>query len=169
MPPIPTPPALTSADLRDLGPRDLDRLAALPVSLAQEEFGGSFAETITEWRGRDSPDLLGLGFLLDRVPVGLVLLKRPPLSPDWVPEDAVSLHALKIGGPYQGRGLGRRAFELTLTAARQHWPEATSLALAVDDGNAPALGLYRSLGMTPCGPALQGRIGWEHRLTRPLP
>lgn len=164
----PEHPALSAIDLRDLGPADLDRLAALPVSLAQEDFGGSFADTLAEWRASDPAALRGLGFLLAGAPVGLVLLKRPPLSPEWVPEAAVSLHGLKIGGPYQGRGLGRRAVELTLAAARQHWPEARSLALAVDDGNAPALGLYLSLGMVASGPPIQGRIGWEHRLLRAL-
>lgn len=116
----------------------------------------------------DTDSLLGLAFLISEQPVGLVLMKTPPLAPPWVMENEVSLHALKIAEAYQGQRLGREAFGLALQMVRPHWPGAVKLVLAVDAGNMPALSVYRSFGMTDSGPVYSGRIGFEHRLTLQL-
>lgn len=155
---------LRAVDLLELSDGQMGTLASLQVAERQEDLGGSFEASVVEWKGAPPDKILGLCFFQLQRPVGMVLLKRPPVSPSWVPLSAISLHGLKIAQTYQGSGLGKRAFRLAVTSAQDHWPEATSLILAVDAGNEPALAVYRGAGMSDSGPVVQGRIGWEHRL-----
>lgn len=148
---------------------ELGIVAALEVTENQEDLGGSFEGSVAEWQAAKSDNILGLCFLQTQRPVGMVLLKRPPLSPPWVPLSAISLHGLKIAKTDQGSGLGKRAFDLAVASAKDNWPEATSLILAVDAGNDPALAVYRGFGMSDSGPVVHGRIGWEHRLELQFP
>lgn len=156
--------ALTAIDIAALQVALRSRLASLRVDAVQEDLGGTFKGSLSEWEAATPRDILGLGFFLGNEPVGIVLLKRPPLSPDWVNDDSMSLHGLKIAADWQGRGLGRAAFGLALQQGRAKWPEIKQLALAVDAGNEPALAVYRGYGMTDSGPVFRGRIGLEHRL-----
>ncbi|WP_424968653.1 GNAT family N-acetyltransferase [Dinoroseobacter sp. S375] len=162
------PHAVTAVAFEALAARDLAALAALSVTPDQEEFGGSFDASLAEWRTSEPRCLLGLAFLRDEMPIGLVLLKRPPLSPDWVARDAVSLHGFKIATPYQGGGLGWKALECAVETVSRHWSDARRLCLAVDAENAAALALYRGAGMQDSGAAHQGRIGVEYRLSLTL-
>lgn len=148
---------------------DLVILAALEVTEHQEELGGSFEGSVAEWKAAQSDNILGLCFFQSQRPVGMVLLKRPPLSPSWVTFSAISLHGLKIAKTDQGLGLGKLAFSLAVACAKDNWPAAISLILAVDAGNDPALAVYRGFGMSDSGPAVKGRIGWEHRLELQFP
>lgn len=163
---------LESQDMAELPEHQLAALAALEVTAHQEDLGGSFQGSVTEWQAAKSDDFLSLCFLHRQLPVGMVLLKRPPLSPPWVPVSAVSLHGLKIEQANQGLGLGlglgKYAFKLAVANARDKWPATKSLILAVDAGNDPALAVYRGFGMSDSGPVHQSRIGWEHRLEVPL-
>ena len=160
---------LRAVDLSSLLHSQLNTLCSLQVLKSQEEFGGSFTESVEEWRANAGQSVLGLCFTTyDGAPVGIVLLKRPPASPDWTPFSAVSLHGLKIAHAFQGRGFGRKALELAIDKARLTWPDAATLILAVDAGNLAALSLYRRFGMTDSGPIYRGRIGREHRLEVPL-
>ncbi|MEM9477656.1 MAG: GNAT family N-acetyltransferase [Pseudomonadota bacterium] len=155
---------LQAVNLADLDTETRDRLSRCSVSEAQEDFGGTFAESIETWRTADPETTLGLAFTLGRDPIGITLLKRPPTAPEWVGPYAASLHGLKIATEAQGNGHGRSAFTLAIKAAQARWPDLRQLILAVDAHNAAALGLYRSLGMRDSGPVFQGRIGAEHRL-----
>jgi len=159
---------LAAQNLSVLSEHQLISLAALKIGKRQEDLGGSFQGSVKEWQDTKSHHILGLCFSQHRNPVGMVLLKRPPLSPEWTPPSAVSLHGLKIAQAHQGVGFGRRAFELSVAHAKRTWPNATSLILAVDAGNDAALAVYRGFGMSDSGPIFQGRIGWEHRLDVPL-
>jgi ribosomal protein S18 acetylase RimI-like enzyme len=143
-------------------------LAALCVSLEQEEFSGSFAYTLQDWAKAKPGDALALAFLLGSTPVGLALVKRGQAAPDWVPWRAASLHGLKIAAPYQGRGLGRLAMAGLRDTLTAQWPEIDRLVLAVDATNGAALALYRGCGMQQMGPPHQGRLGPEHRLVLTL-
>ncbi len=159
-----TKSTLIATSIANLSPSGRAVLSSLKVSSDQEDLGGTFDATVREWEKVDADTLLGLAFLIGDYPVGVVLLKRPPLSPSWVLDGAVSLHGLKIAEDYQGQGLGRIAFGLALDAADTHWPMASKLVLAVDVGNEPALAVYRGYGMQDSGPVFRGRIGFEHRL-----
>lgn len=160
----PKNPNLAAVSLATLNADRHSILASLKVRPAQEDWGGTFAASMKEWEQADREFVLGLAFLKGDEPVGIVLLKRKPFSPDWVSEDSVSLHGLKIAESYQGQGFGQAAFELTIQAAMSRWPMASQLVLAVDAGNEPALAVYRSFGMVDSGPVFKGRIGFEHRL-----
>jgi ribosomal protein S18 acetylase RimI-like enzyme len=155
--------------MSEMSEEDLGIVAALEVTEHQEDLGGSFEDSVAEWKAAQSDSVLGLCFFQTQRPIGMVLLKRPPLSPSWVPLSAISLHGLKIAKTDQGLGLGKLAFGLAVTCAKDNWPAATSLILAVDAGNDPALAVYRGFGMSDSGPVVQGRIGWEHRLELQFP
>ena len=144
------------------------QVRALRVADDQTEFGGSFEGSIAS-REAEAPYGTQALVLHDRENVvGLVLLRRPPVSPDWAEADMVTLHGFKIDHRHQGRGLGRRAFAAIIDHARARWPDARRLALSVDAGNTAALTLYQSFGMDDTGPIFDGRIGKEHRLTLAL-
>lgn len=158
------PTGLAIRDCAVLESGELEALRSLKVSDEQIEFGGSFEDTLTI--RSDVPPECGraLCFLLDKRPVGIVALKRPPHSSDWVPKSAVSMHGLKIATAFQGQGLGKRAFRLTAAHASSLWPDAETLVLSVDAANPVALSVYKSFGMIDSGPVFPGRIGMEHRL-----
>lgn len=142
----------------------LTELKGLSVAKGQEEFGGTFAATLEEWHSADTSLVHGLIFSLDQAPVGCVLLKHPPASPEWLQQGDISIHGLKIDYRFQGLGLGGLAFAATLTAAKVRWPQAHRATLAVDAENAAALNLYKRHGMQEIEPPVQGRIGCEYRL-----
>lgn len=151
-------------NLAQLSGSQFAALASLQVAQNQEDLGGTFEASVNEWQVANTDEILGLAFYLGAEPVGIVLLKRFALSPSWVPDNAISLHGLKIAEGFQGRGFGREAFGLAIDAAKARWPTAKQLILAVDAGNEPALAVYRGFGMRDSGPIFEGRIGFEHRL-----
>ncbi|WP_282063935.1 hypothetical protein [Roseobacter litoralis] len=87
---------LAAENMSVLSEPQLIALAALEVGKQQEDLGGSFQGSVKEWQAAESHHILGLCFLQHREPVGMVLLKRPPLSAEWTSRSAVSLHGLKI-------------------------------------------------------------------------
>ena len=134
-------PAPVASDLSDLSAGQIEGISRLRVAGVQEDFGGTFAQSVEEWRAAPRGRLLGIGFLIGQEPIGLVLLKRPPASPEWTPPQAMSLHGFKIAEAWQGRGFGTAALRLAVDLARRTWPDADALVLAVDAGNAPALSI----------------------------
>ena len=155
---------LIATNITNLSASRRAALSSLTVSGDQEDLGGTFEASVCEWQTAYADTLFGLAFLIGDDPVGIVLLKRPPLSPPWVQDGDVSLHGLKIDKSYQGQGLGRAAFGLALGSVGEHWPTASKLVLAVDACNESALAVYRGFGMTDSGPVFRGRVGIEHRL-----
>ena len=155
-------------ELEQLSDRQICGLKRLEISDQQAAFGGSFERSIDECLSGSPRTVRGLAILLDCSPMGLVVLKRPPLSPAWASEEMVTLHGLKIDIHWQGKGYGRAAFSGAMAVCKSIWPDAKQLALSVDAGNHVALSLYKSFGMTDSGPRYQGRIGLEHRLQMAL-
>lgn len=90
--------------------------------------------------GRFHPDLW-FAWRCDGEPVGVMLLSEVPQR------RAVELVYLGIAQPWRGRGLARRALHLAFDVATQRG--ATSIILAVDERNVPALNLYRALAFRP--------------------
>lgn len=151
-------------ELEQLDGQQVRQLKRLEISDQQVEFGGSFKRSVDECLSGSPSTIRGLAILFDSSPMGLVVLKRPPLSPAWASEDMVTLHGLKIDIRWQGKGYGRAAFSGAMVLCKSIWPDAKQLALSVDAENQVALSLYKSFGMTDSGPLYQGRIGREHRL-----
>ena len=151
-------------ELKQLTGQQIREVKRLEISDQQMEFGGSFKRSIDECLSGSPNSIRGLGILFDSSPIGLMVLKRPPLSPAWASEDMVTLHGLKIDIRWQGKGYGKVAFSGAIAFCTSVWPDAKQLALSVDEENQVALSLYKSFGMTDSGPVYQGRIGLEHRL-----
>lgn len=158
---------LSHAPISTLSPTILAALRELSVTSEQAAFGGDFYSGVDDALASD-PLVIGHALMLDGAPVGLFLLKRPPASPEWAPKDAVTLHALKFGSEYQGRGLGRTAMTTVIDAARAMTPLASHLMLSVDAHNTRAIALYQRVDMERTGPPVRGRVGWEHRYTLSL-
>ncbi|MDA7963563.1 GNAT family N-acetyltransferase [Ruegeria sp.] len=155
-------------DCADLTSTDLAEIARLQVTLEQAEFGGSFADSLSQFHAGIGRNARCFAFFCDSDPIGIVILKVPPAAPDWVGLNAISLHGFKIAKPWQGKGLGKRCFGLCVDRIRSEWPDVERLQLAVDAENVTALSVYRSYGMTDSGPVFDGRLGKEHRLELPL-
>ena len=76
-----------------------------------------------------------------RRPVGFVMVR--------VAEDEAEVLTVAVAPRQRGRGLGRRLMDAVLR--RLYHDRVKSVFLEVDDGNAPALGLYRTLGFREVG------------------
>ena len=161
-------PAIDLCDWRDLSPEQEAQVASLQISAEQQDFAGTAAQALEACRASDPAYLRGFAVLLDHRAIGFVTLKRPPLSPDWAPADAVTLHGLQIDRRCQGRGYGAVAFEAALDAVRRCWPAAKRLMLSVDAPNEAARALYLKFGMIDDGQDYRGRIGLERRFSLPF-
>ena len=155
-------------DSRDLTPEQQEQVVAVRISAEQQDFAGTVAQALETCRSSSPDHLQGFAVLLNGRAIGFVTLKRPPLSPDWAPADAVTLHGLQIDRRYQGQGLGSAAFGAAIEAARRCWPEAKRLMLSVDAPNEAARALYRKYGMVDDGRDYEGRIGLERRFSLPF-
>lgn len=135
-------------------------LRQLKVSERQEVFGKSFCESIEDWELAAKDEVLGLCFLIEEIPVGLVLFRKQ------VRHEAgnISVHGLKISIPWQRQGYGHQAFRQAVEYAKWKWPDARKLNLAVDAENRPAVAVYRGFGMADSGPVFDGPNGKEHRM-----
>ena len=151
-------------NLVELTEAELDALGTLRVSEAQEVLGKSFQESLDDWQKGPPDQVLGLCFLFHNLPVGMTLFKRPPPMPSQVSPATASIHGLKIGTPWQGRGWGHKAMKLAVSSLKQGWPSIRLLRLAVDADNHAALAVYRGFGMADSGPVFEGRRGREHHM-----
>lgn len=159
---------LEACNLIELSQRQMELLSQLTVSEWQVIKGGSFTESLDAWRDGPANKVLGLCFLSAGQPVGMVLFKRPPLSPSWASATAATIHGLKITQSFQGRGLGHRSFRLAIQRLKHYWPETTDLMLSVDSDNAAALAVYRACGMVECDTVFEGSECSERRFTLAL-
>ena len=150
-------------NLAMLSDSEICALGKLEISEWQVIKGASFQESIDAWQNEVSEQVLGFCFVLNDRLVGMVLFKRPPISPSWVPADAATVHGLKISTPWQRHGLGHRAFALAISKLKEQWPDIKTLMLAVDADNAAAIAVYRAYGMTDYEPVRTGNNGPEYR------
>ena len=155
-------------DWRDLTDEQQEQLVAVQISAEQQDFAGTVAKALDSCRSSSPDHLRGFGVLLEGTAVGFVTLKRPPLSPDWAPADAVTLHGLQIDQRLQGQGYGSAAFRAAIETARRCWPDAQRLMLSVDAPNQAARALYLKYGMVDESRDYRGRIGLERRFSLSL-
>lgn len=111
----------------DLTEEQIFRVRTLTVSAQQEEFGGAFKDTLTASLTHPTEAKFGICFFSDSDPIGMVLLKRPR-SPDWVSDNEVSLHALKIDQRWRERGSERRPLLLQSPQQRGSGPMPRTLS-----------------------------------------
>lgn len=139
-------------------------LRQLEVSERQEVLGKSFLESIEDWELAPKDRVLGLCFLIDQCPIGLVLFRkqvRPEVG-------NISVHGLKIALPWQRQGYGHQAFREAVEYVKRKWPDTRMLNLAVDAENKPAVAVYRGFGMADSGPVFDGPNGKEHHMEMSL-
>ncbi|GAA4133402.1 GNAT family N-acetyltransferase [Aminobacter aganoensis] len=155
--------------LKVLQADDLGAVAHLRLDAAQERFaGGKLGEIFGKLQAARSPAETPIAVVADGAVVGFFILRQPPASPAWAPASAVSLHNLRIGVSFQGRGYARQAMEATVDWIRDHRPLADRLMLAVNELNLPALQLYASCNFFGTGTTLEGPIGRQLVLVRPI-
>ncbi|MBU3056088.1 GNAT family N-acetyltransferase [Pseudomonas indica] len=155
-------------DWHELSARQRLAFTELRIDNEQQTFAGRIDDAIRACEQAAPCHLRGLAVLHNERPVGFLLLKRPPLSPAWAPDDAITLHALQIDLSHQGRGYGRSALAALPSLAMRAWPQARYLALSVDAHNAAAMALYVRSGWLDSGQTYQGRLGLERRFNLPL-
>ena len=143
---------------------ELSEISNISMPLEQEDYGGTFRGTIDEFALCHPDDCLCLAYYRESNPIGLVLLKVPPASPEWVQHAQVSMHGLKVAPKIQGTGLGKHIFEESLKLAASRFPDAKELVLAVDATNVRAKAIYLALDPLDSGPVFRGRMGMEHRM-----
>lgn len=147
---------------------DAQRQALLSLELHTEQiaFSGTPEAALVSLEGQSPRHVQGFALLEAGLPAGLFLLKRPPLSPQWVSADACSLDALQIAARAQGRGLGKACLRALPGLVCRQWPDIRHIQLVVDAHNESALGLYLKEGWIDEGRTYKGRVGLERRLTR---
>jgi RimJ/RimL family protein N-acetyltransferase len=149
---------------RVLDPAHRAQLAQIEISEAQQAFAGTMERAIALCEANQSPISCNYAILVEEQVIGYVVLKRPPMSPDWTPSDAVTLHGFQIDSRMQGRGYGRAALLAAFQQAQSEWPDARRLMLLVDAHNDTALSLYQRCGMRDDGVEYPGRIGPTRRM-----
>ncbi len=155
-------------DYVTLSPTQREQLELIQVDTAQKEFSSDIAQGLAVLHAHTGSDVKGFVLLADELPVGFLLLKRPPASPAWATGNVCTLHGLQVDKGYQGRGLGRACMQALPAAARAAWPATTQLMLMVDADNDTARGLYLKQGFVDSGETFHGRVGEERRLALPL-
>ena len=140
-----------------------DSIRALKVMEGQEEFGGSFNASMA-MREQDLDGKTKALLFFDGVrPVGIVLVKQPPSSPEWARGNIATVHGLKVASGLQGFGHGKEMLLSAIAYVTRVWSDVVVLALSVDADNETAISLYKSIGMRDSGPIYSGRLGKEHR------
>ncbi|KIH82066.1 GNAT family N-acetyltransferase [Pseudomonas batumici] len=155
-------------DYVTLTPTQREQLGLIQVDAAQKEFSSDIAQGLAVLHAHTGNDVKGFVLLADELPVGFLLLKRPPASPTWATGNVCTLHGLQVDKSYQGRGLGRACMQALPAAALAAWPATTHLMLMVDADNDTARGLYLKQGFVDSGETFHGRVGEERRLALPL-
>ena len=144
----------------------VSEVAHLELPAAQEPFVGTIAEMTAEadrlqdfHLARAGDDAVGF-FKIDRD-----FARRDPR----LPQRALGMRGLLIGGQYQGRGYGTALLAALPGYLRRQYPMADAVWLTVDAGNEAALRAYCRAGWEVSDLApFPGRWGPEPVLRLPL-
>ncbi len=141
-----------------------EQVEAIEIHAEQIKFSGDIHGALHTLLSKPGPGVKGFALLADELPVAFLLLKRPPVLPDWANEHSATLHALQVDRRAQGKGYGKACLQALPDAARLAWPEIKGLELSVDADNDAAIALYAKHGYVDSGEAYKGRIGYERRM-----
>lgn len=140
--------------------------AHLELEPEQEEFVAPLDVVFS--RLRDSPSLqLEHPFLVvvGNEVVGFFVLREKAALPVWAPPDVITLHDLRIGRSYQGKGYGKLATRLATQWISENRPCINRLLLAVSVRNVTARQLYLSSGFLGIGAVNCGPVGPQNILS----
>ncbi len=138
----------------------------LGISEQQSEYAGTIDRALEHCQAGTDDDVAGLAVEIQAHIVGFLLLKRRSKNPDWASPTAATIAAMRIDQPRQGEGLGGAALQVLPSWVVQNWPEVRSLILSVDEDNAAGIRAYAKAGFQQHGARVQGRIGWEHHMSK---
>ncbi len=141
----------------------------LSIPPEQLEFAGTIESAIALAESKLTSKIVGVAILSASTVVGFLLIKRAGEAPDWVPEDAAIVTALRVGAEYQGSEIGTRAIRQLPSWVARHWHKVASLVLAVDESNHAAIRAYTKAGWTDLGQRVKGRFDWERRMQIAVP
>lgn len=153
---------------QSLAPAQRQQVLALQLLAAQQEFAGSIERAVAAVEDALPDEVAGLAMLRAGQVIGFEVLSRGNRRPDWAPEGAVALTAMRIAPELQGQGLGQAALGRVADWLDRHWPGHSALALCVDESNAAGRRAYAGAGFTEYTTPRPGRIGQVHYLSRPL-
>lgn len=148
-----------------LNARQRQQVEAIEVHQEQIKFSGDIHGALHSLLSRPGPGVKGFALLAEETPVAFLLLKRPPVLPDWADEHSATLHALQVDQRAQGKGFGKACLQALPEVAREAFPEIKALELSVDADNEAAIALYAKFGWVDSGEAYKGRIGYERRMS----
>jgi RimJ/RimL family protein N-acetyltransferase len=148
--------------------RQRSQARAIEITPEQVEYAGSVEAQMKSIEDRSSDDQVGLGIVWQSDLIGLLSLKRLSKAPSWASSRSAVISGLRLDIRHQGRGFGRVALLSLPEWVAQHWPDCSSLSLAVDEENVAGIKAYRAAGFLDLGPRQQGRIGWVQYMSRPL-
>ena len=161
-------PAVALVRWQRLSTPERDAVMALQISAAQVEFAGTTARSVAACEAGHPDAVAGLAVRSGDDVVGWLLLKRDAAAPAWVGSGTVVVSGLRVDLRHQGRGVGTAALAQVPHWLATHWPDATALALRVDDGNAAGIRAYEKAGWVESGERRTGRVGIERTMSLQL-
>lgn len=147
--------------LQPLSLSDFSFIAHLHLEPDDEAFaGGSMKAIFDALRASRHPDAEHpFAIVAEDVPVGFLLLREQGALPQWAHQGVVTLHMLRVGRAYQGRGYAKAALTLAADWIARCRPGVRHLMLTVNKRNDRAIALYLQCGFVDTGEVHQGRLG----------
>ncbi|WOH80333.1 GNAT family N-acetyltransferase [Bradyrhizobium sp. BEA-2-5] len=146
------------ATLKALSHSDYATVDHLRLEPEQEQFVVPLDLLFSELRTSSQPELEHpFSIVVHDETVGFFILREKAALPEWAPPDAITLHNLCVGRPYQGNGYGKAATGLAAQWILTNRPCVNRLMLGVNIRNVRARGAYLKSGFrdteaTHCGP-----------------
>jgi len=84
------------------------------------------------------------------------------------PATAILIRSLSVSETQRGKGIATQTLQQLPAFAREHFPLATTLNLAVEAENVPAQKLYDKVGFVDTGRRRFGQYGEQYILTKAL-
>jgi len=153
------------ATLKTLSNSDHATVGHLILDPEQEQFVDPLDLTLSELRNSSRPELEHPFAITahDEV-VGFFILREKAALPEWARPDAITLHSLRVGEGYQGKGYGKAANALAAEWILANRPCVSRLMLLVNARNLTARHVYLKSGYRDTGATYYGPIGIQNIL-----
>lgn len=149
------------AVLEELSIHDLSKVEHLSLNGEEEAFAGGPLPALFESMALDDlSDEVHLFALRDgNSIVAFFILREGDRRPAWAQPASMTLHNLRVGQEFQGKGFGRQSLFHSAAWLRAHRPQILSLMLSVNRENVAATDFYRHVGFCDTGKIYVGRLG----------